>query len=284
MNYQWIDNSTALISYIESVQNSKQSVIALDIEGESNLHSYGEKLCLIQIFDGINKILIDPFKYNNEIIRIIFETPDILKVMYDASSDSSLLKNTYNIDIKSILDLRPAVDLLNYDKKDLHSVIFSELGIALDKKKKYQKHNWTKRPILREAIDYALKDVVYLLKLKDAIINKLYTEKLLETFMLQNIQIQIKDYTRNPENKYTKFKGYNGLLENERKIFKRVYDIRDSYARRYNVPPYNVINNYNLINIIKDTNIINEIHFPKRFSEGDINNILHDLKCVIIKS
>ncbi len=283
MNYKWINNSTVLISYIESVRKNKQSVIALDIEAELYLHSYGEKLCLIQIFDGINKILIDPFKFNAEIIRILFETPDILKVMYDASSDLSLLKNAYNIDIKSILDLRPAVDLLNYDKKDLHSVIFSELGIVLDKKKKYQRHNWTKRPILRTAIDYALKDVVYLLKLKDAIIKKLYAEKLLETFILKNIQTQIKDYTRNPEDKYIKFKGYKGLLENERNIFKRVYNIRDSYAQRCNMPPHNIINNPDLINIIKDTQRINEIHFPKRFSEDDIKNILHELKNVIIK-
>ena len=54
--------------------------------------------------------------------------------MYDASSDLSLLKNTDNMEIKSILDLRPAVELLDYDKKDLHSVIAVELGIFLEQK------------------------------------------------------------------------------------------------------------------------------------------------------
>lgn len=283
MNYKWINTSNELISYIESVRKNKISVIALDIEGESNLHSYGEKLCLIQIFDGIKQILVDPFKLKYDNIGLIFETPDILKVMYDASSDLSLLKNTYNIDIKSILDLRPAVDLLNYDKKDLHSVIHTELGIVLKQKRKYQKNNWTKRPILRIAIDYALKDVIYLLKLKDAIFKKLYAKKLLETFILKNAQIQSKNYMRNPEDKYTKFKGYNGLKENERNMFKQVYDIRDSYAQRYNMSPHNIINNSNLINISKDTQNISEIHLPKRFSEADIKNISQELKSITIK-
>ena len=45
----------------------------------------------------------------------------------DASSDMSLLKNTADIEVKSILDLRPAVELLDYEKKDLHSVVAFEL-------------------------------------------------------------------------------------------------------------------------------------------------------------
>ena len=89
--------------------------------------------------------------------------------MYDASSNSSLLKNTYNIDIKSVLDLRPAVELLNFDKQDLHSVIAIELGITLTKKLKFQRYNWMKRPIDKEAIDYAINDVIYLFRLKDAL-------------------------------------------------------------------------------------------------------------------
>ncbi|MFC1913581.1 hypothetical protein ACFLX7_05275 [Chloroflexota bacterium] len=283
MNYKWINTSNELISYVENVRKNRISVIALDIEGESNLHSYGEKLCLIQIFDGINGVLIDPFKLKYDNIGLIFDTPDILKVMYDASSDLSLLKNAHNIDIKSILDLRPAVDLLNYDKKDLHSVIHTELGIVLNQKRKYQKNNWTIRPISRIAIEYALNDVIHLLKLKDAIFKNLYAKKLLETFILKNAQIQSKNYMRDPENKYTKFKGYNGLKETERNVFKQVYDIRDSYAQRYNMSPHNIINNSNLINISKDIQNINEIHFPKRFSESDTNNILHELKSITIK-
>ena len=102
--------------------------------------------------------------------------------MYDAGSDLSLLKNSANIEIKSILDLRPAAELLNYEKKDLHSVIVFELGIFLEKKKKYQQYNWINRPVSEQAIHYALNDVMHLLALKDIILAKLCAKNCLSPF------------------------------------------------------------------------------------------------------
>jgi ribonuclease D len=104
MNYIKIKNKAKLRSYLKKFDNKEQYVIALDIEAESNLHVYGEKLCLTQIFDGINSIIIDPFKIDNDSLKLLFENPKILKVMYDAGSDLSLLKNAHNLEIKSILD------------------------------------------------------------------------------------------------------------------------------------------------------------------------------------
>ena len=135
MNYIKIENKAELRSYLEKFEDKGLHIIALDIKAESNLHAYGEKLCLTQIFDGVNNIIIDPFKIDIDTLKLLFENTDILKVMYDAGSDLSLLKNTADIEIKSILDLRPGVELRNYDKKDLHSVVAFELGIFLEKKK-----------------------------------------------------------------------------------------------------------------------------------------------------
>ena len=278
MTYIYITSKDELRLYLKNVEDKKHYVIALDIEAELFLHAYGEKLCLIQIFDGVKKILIDPFNIDNYTLKILFENKNVLKVMYDASSDLSLLKNIYNIEVKSILDLRPAVDLLDYDKKDLHSILAFELGVNLEKKKKYQKHNWTRRPIDKGAINYALNDVIHLLKLKDAILKKLYTARLLDIFILKNLQIQGKDYTRHPGNKYKRLRGYNSLTEYQKAVFQRVYDIRDKHAKRYNMPPHNIINNNSLINIVQDTKYIDEIRFPKRFGNDLIQSILHELK------
>ncbi|MBI5676239.1 MAG: hypothetical protein HZC48_10515 [Nitrospirae bacterium] len=253
-------------------------IIALDIEAESNLHAYGEKLCLTQIFDGVNSVIIDPLKINNATLKLLFENTSILKVMYDAGSDLSLLKNTADIEIKSILDLRPAAELLNYEKKDLHSVIAFELGIFLEKKRKYQQHNWINRPVSEQAIDYALNDVVHLLALKDIVLAKLFAKKLLEPFLLKNLQIQNKNYTRNPEDKYKKINGYSRLRNDEKSVFRRVFDIRDKYAELYNMTPHNVIHKADLIKIVKDAKYIDEIRFSKRISRDLKQGILHELR------
>ena len=281
MNYINIENEAELRSYLKKFEDKELHIIALDIEAESNLHAYGEKLCLTQIFDGVNNIIIDPFKIDNDTLKLLFENTNILKVMYDAGSDLSLLKNTADIEIKSILDLRPAAELLNYEKKDLHSVIAFELGIFLEKKRTYQKYNWIRRPVSEHAVDYALNDVMHLLALKDIILAKLFAKKLLEPFLLKNLQIQNKDYTRDPEDKYRKINGYSRLQKDEKSVFRRVFDIRDKYAKLYNMTPHNVIHKADLIKIVKDAKYIDGIRFTKRISMDLIQDILQELRIAI---
>jgi ribonuclease D len=281
MNYSKIENSAELKSYLKKFNDKELHVIALDIEAESNLHAYGEKLCLAQIFDGINRIIIDPFKIDTDSLKLLFENTNILKVMYDAGSDLSLLKNTAGIEIKSILDLRPATELLNYEKKDLHSVIAFELGIFLEKKRKYQQYNWINRPVSEQAIDYALHDVLHLLELKDIILAKLYAKKLLEPFLLKNLQIQNKDYTRDPEDKYRKISGYSRLQSDKKPVFRRVFDIREKYAKQFNMPPHNVIHKADLINIVKDPESIDRMRFIKKISIDLIQEILNELRTAV---
>jgi len=281
INYFKIESSVDLRSYLKKLDDKKQNIIALDIEAESNLHVYGEKLCLAQIFDGINSIIIDPFKIDNGSLKLLFENPKILKVMYDAGSDLSLLKNAHNLEIKSILDLRPAVELLDYDKKDLHSVIASELGIILEKKRKYQQYNWTKRPVDEQAIDYALNDVLHLLILKDIILAKLYVKKLFEPFFLKNVQIQNKDYTRDPEDNYRKINGYSRLRKDKKAVFRKIFDIREKYAKQFNMSPHNVIQKSYLINIVKDPKCVDKMQFSKRVGTDSIQDILRELRMAV---
>ncbi len=278
MNYIKIENKAELRSYMKKLEGKELQVIALDIEAESNLHVYGEKLCLTQIFDGMNNVIIDPFNIDTETLKLLFENPNILKVMYDAGSDLSLLKNTVGIEIKSILDLRPATELLNYEKKDLHSIIAFELGIFLKEKRKHQKYNWTNRPISEEAVDYAINDVLHLLALKDIILAKLYAKKLLEPFLLKNLQIQNKDYTRDPEDKYRKIRGYSRLRDDKKIVFRKVFDIREKHAKLYDMTPHTVIQKSDLINIVEDPSCINKIRFTKRISPGVIQNIVQELR------
>lgn len=278
MNYLKIENKSELLSYLKRFDDKELHIIALDIEVESNLHVYGEKLCLAQIFDGVNNVIIDPFDIDNDTLKLLFENPNTLKVMYDAGSDLSMLKNSANIEIKSILDLRPATELLNYDKRDLHSIIASELGIFLEKKRKYQQHNWTKRPIDEGALDYAINDVIHLLVLKDIILAKLYTKKLLEPFLLKNVQIQNKDYTRDPEDKYRKIRGYGRLSDNRKIVFRKVFDIREKYAKSYNMTPHTIIQKTDLINIVEEPAFVSKIRFTKRISVDSIKDILKELR------
>ena len=129
-----------------------------------------------------------------------------------------------------------------------------------------------------QAISYALNDVIHLLRLKDAIFKKLCSRKLLDLFLLKNLQIQDKDYTRNPKDRYRRVKGYHNLTDKEKGIFRKIFDVREEYARLCNMPPHNIVNRTDLLNIVEDAKYIDEIRFPKRFSNELVQKIVHELE------
>ncbi len=280
-NYTLIDTSGSLQKYLDYLLETKQKVIALDTEANNHLHAYGQKLCLIQIYDGTNSIIVDPYGIEDEILRNLFENRDILKIMYDAPNDISLLVNSKNMTIKSILDLRPGVELLNCEKKDLHSVIYSELGVELKHKTKYQRYNWLRRPLGEEALEYALNDVKYLPKLKDIILRKICERQLLDLFILRNIRIQNRDYFNDPKENYQRVKGYKSLNNECQPRFQHLHAVREKYAKLVNMPSANIIPNNLLLNIASGKQTLEDITFPRKLRENLRNGILRDLRQVI---
>jgi ribonuclease D len=135
--------------------------------------------------------------------------------------------------------------------------------------------------VSEQAIDYALNDVIHLLILKDIILAKLYVKKLFEPFLLKNVQIQNKDYTRDPEDNYRKINGYSRLGNDKKAVFRRVFDIREKYAKQFNMPPHNVIHKSDLIKIVKDHEFIDSIRFTKRISIDLIQEILNELRMAV---
>ena len=278
MNYYLIDNNQKLINYLGELWERNVRILALDLEAEYNLHAYGEKLGLVQVYDQQKRIIIDPLSISRGNLKSFFENERILKIMYDASSDLSLLVNSYDIVMKSIFDLRPAADLLNYEKKDLHSIINSELNESLEKKSKYQKYNWLRRPLDEDAIVYALNDVVHLFELKDRIIEKLYRQDLIEDFVHRNLIIQAREYRKKKEDRYRNVKGYQRLREKEARLFQKIFDMRDKYAERWNMPPNNLINKENLFRLARGTLSTERLPFPKRVKIEDMKRVKDEIQ------
>jgi ribonuclease D len=274
MNYTYIQTNERLQSYLASFEEKQSYFLAVDIEAENNRHAYGETLCLVQIYDGNNRVIIDTLKLSPNLIKVFFENRNILKIMYDAGSDMSLLKNAYNIEVKSVLDLRPAVELLEYEKQDLHSVIGIDLGLILENKDKFQKQDWTIRPISKEAIEYALDDVEHLFNLKEALLKKIQDKNLLDIFWLKNLKTQNKDYTRDPLEKYYKISGYEHLTDQGKSLLRKIYDIREDYAKRYNMPPSWVITKSDMISITRELNCVKAIRLPMKFRANLIQDIM----------
>jgi len=280
-NYTLITTGADLQKYLDNLLEAKQIILALDTEANNHRYAYGQQLCLIQIYDGIRSIIVDPLNIKTGTLRNLFENRDILKIMYDAPSDISLLVNSKNMTIKSILDLRPGVELLEYEKKDLHSIIYAELGVELMHKKKFQKYNWLHRPLSEESLEYAINDVKYLLRLKDIIMSKIYKKQVLDLFILRNIRIQNRDYFNDPRDNYQRVKGYKELGDKCKPRFQQLHAVREKYAKLVNMPSAYIVSNNLLINIASGTQTLDDISFSKRLKENLRDNMLRDLKQVI---
>jgi ribonuclease D len=253
MNILELNTIEDVESYFEALSESNVNTIAIDIECEMNLHCYGEHLCLIQIYDQKNKVLIDALKFKKKdefisVLKTVFESRNILKITYDVAGDASLIEKLYGVKFKSVFDLRPAVQLLEYEKQSLTYILHEELSIPLIAKKKFQTYNWMRRPIDPEALKYAISDVKYLFDLKDKLMGKIVAEGLLDKYMLMNLMAQNKDYVEpNPEDIYKKRKGYNRLSRKAKDRYKSVYDLRDKYAQKINKSPNVLIRNDDLL-------------------------------------
>ena len=236
--------------YLNLLENSGQNIIALDIEGEFNLHCYGEHLCLVQIFDGTRDVIIDPIAHPGlTMLKELFTKRDVLKIMYDSASDAALIQHVLGVRITSILDLRPAVTLLEYSGQSLSFVLDEEFNIAPVNKKKFQRHNWMRRPIPADAIEYAMNDVRMLFQLKDRLLSKLIAENLLDRYILQNLYVQNGQIKNMHKDKHKKAKGYNKLSPNRKKLFSNLFAVRENIARAANMPPNSVFPNKMLLGL-----------------------------------
>jgi len=255
MQIRELTTNQEISEYLNELEKSGQNIIALDLEGEFNLHCYGEHLCLVQIFDGIQDVIIDPVAHPGlTMMNELFTKRNLLKIMYDASSDAALIQHLYGVRITSILDLRPAVTLLEYSGQSLSFVLEEEFSIVPVNKKKFQQHNWMRRPIPADALEYALNDVRMLFELKDRLLGKLIEKNLLDQYILQNLYVQNGEIKSMQKDKYKKAKGFNRLNAEQKKLFSNVFTARDKVAKAANMPPNSVFPNKKLMEICHTEN------------------------------
>ncbi|NQT59847.1 MAG: ribonuclease D [Bacteroidetes bacterium] len=271
--------------YLNALEKSGQNIIALDLEGEFNLHCYGEHLCLVQIYDGTRDVIIDPIAHPGlTMMKELFTKRNLLKIMYDASSDAALIQHLYGVRITSILDLRPAVTLLGYSGQSLSFLLEEEFNIVPVNKKKFQQHNWMRRPIPADAIEYAMNDVRMLFELKDRLLGKLVAGNLLDQYILQNLYVQNGQIKSMQKDKYKKAKGYNRLNAEQKNLFSNLFNAREKIAKAANMPPNSVFPNRALMEFCMSGNP--EIHSinsaaGKRVPISLKNELLHNFTNIL---
>ncbi len=218
-----ITNSIDLKSVIKNL--SREKIISFDTEFIRN-KTYWPVLCSIQLHTKNNSILIDTLSknINLEPLKGILSDKKILKIFHAHSQDLEILNNLFKIQISNIFDTQIAASFLGYDEQISYQKLVEKiLDIELDKKERIS--DWSRRPLSKKQIKYALNDVKYLYELYKPLFEKLSDEKK-TNWMREEMKLCANNFYEKPE----------PLNDNYSILYKKIYDFREQIAKNYNVP------------------------------------------------
>ena len=156
-DYRLVQTDRELGRLLERLRQDNPQAVAVDLESEHNLHSYGIHVALVQVFDGGQAHLIDTLAVKDRgLLRSLLEESPWVKVMFDASGDLATLGTAMQMSIRPVFDLSIAARLLGRPGS-LNKLLDPESSGG---KSKFQKANWLKRPLPPEQLEYAAGDVL----------------------------------------------------------------------------------------------------------------------------
>ena len=84
---------------------ASERVVAFDLEADS-LHSYREKVCLVQVSDSAANLIIDPFSCAGPLqsLSALFSDETVEKVFHGGDYDIRLLKKEYSFEVRNVFD------------------------------------------------------------------------------------------------------------------------------------------------------------------------------------
>jgi ribonuclease D len=140
-----------------------ETALAIDIEADS-FHHYFPKICLVQISTRQDTYVVDPLATGTIAPLLPVLTNDaVKKVFHGADYDLRSLHREYGVQVENLFDTMVASQYLGEKDLGLAAALKKRFGVVLDKK--FQKANWSKRPLPRDMLVYAAHDTAYLLQL-----------------------------------------------------------------------------------------------------------------------
>ena len=245
-SYQTITTKAKLKEFVASMSKIRQ--IAVDLEADSMFH-FQEKVCLLQMAVNRHNVVIDPLKVKDlSPLRALFKNSKIRKIFHGADYDIRSLYRDFKIEVNNLFDTQLASMFLGIRETSLEALLLGHFGISLDKK--FQKKDWSQRPLPEEMVVYAAKDVSHLIPLSKIILNELRSKKRYswvkeECELLSKVRpAQIGDTPL-----FLKFKGAGRLSPQNLAVLERLLKYRRTMARKKDKPLFKILGNASLLKI-----------------------------------
>ena len=138
-------------------------------------NSYWPELCLIQIADDEEAAAIDPMAPGLDLtplLDLLVANEDVLKVFHAGGQDIEIVYNLTGKTPHPLFDTQVAAMALGQGEQIGYSnLVETYLGIHVDKGARFT--DWSRRPLDKRQIDYAICDVTYLSEIFPRMLDKL---------------------------------------------------------------------------------------------------------------
>ncbi|UKK85480.1 ribonuclease D [Sphingopyxis sp. BSN-002] len=167
-----IETSAALVEFVDLIKGS--DFIAVDTEFMRE-NTFWPELCLIQVADSEHAAAIDPMAPGIDmkpLLDLLVNNEDVLKVFHAGGQDVEIIFNLTGKTPHPIFDTQIGQMALGQAEQVGYSnLVEAWIGIQLDKGARFT--DWSRRPLDKRQIDYAIGDVTHLAKIFPMMLKKL---------------------------------------------------------------------------------------------------------------
>jgi ribonuclease D len=223
----------------------RERAIGVDLEADS-MYSYREKVCLLQFSTPSRTVVVDPLVITDLApLQPVMANPRIRKIFHAADYDVRCLFRDFHIEVRGLFDTMVCGQFLGEAKVGLADMLNKYFGLQLNKK--YQRADWSMRPLSQAMVRYAAEDTRHLHRLaerlKKRLDNKGRRPWVDEEFLLLE---QVRHNSTNGP-LFLRIKEGRGLSRRQLAVLEALLVWRDGEAQRRDCPLFKVIGNDTLL-------------------------------------
>lgn len=247
---KWIDDQPKLEAELAKV--AAQPVVAVDTEADS-LHSYFDKVCLIQLTANEDDLIIDPLaRVDLARFGAILADENVRKVFHGGDYDLRIMNRDFGFIVRNLVDTSICAQILGYQAFGLAALLERHFGVKLNKT--HQRADWSMRPLPPDMLEYAALDTHYLVALADKLREELEALNRWEWAVEEFSRLEQVRY-REPDDAseaWRKTKNMGNLDRRGLAVVRDLYNWRDALARKADRPPFKIMGADAIVEIAKE--------------------------------
>ncbi|MEP6591100.1 MAG: HRDC domain-containing protein [Gemmatimonadota bacterium] len=220
-------------------------LVALDTEAAS-FHRYHDRIYLVQLSTRSVTAVIDPLGVGDlSPIGALLADPAVEKIFHDADYDLRLFDKQYGFRAKRLFDSRVAAQFLGEPGIGLAALLEKYFSVKADKR--FQRADWSARPLSPPMLDYAAGDTVNLCELRDILRQQLID---IGRWSWVEEEFGLLERTRwtgmphdDPSSSYLRLKGAKALDRRSLALLREVYVWRETTSSKLDRAAFRVLGN-----------------------------------------